>query len=96
MKCVNCNNATFIEIKTNSTDLKLKACTKCGHVEYFYRMDKVKLFVELDSLIKQSDALEIIASNSNQSIEAQKEAEEKIDALEKKILKVQKKLNSLK
>lgn len=96
MKCVNCNNTTFIEIQNNSSDLTLKACTKCGHVEYFYRMDKVKLLVEMDSLNKQSDALEIIASNSNQTIEAQKEAEEKIDAIEKKMLKIQKKLNSMK
>ena len=96
MKCVNCGNEVFINIKGNDKDLKMKACTKCGHVEYFYRMDKVKLLVKLDSLVKQSEALEIIASNSNQTVNAQKEAEAKIDALETQIEEVKKKLNKLK
>ena len=96
MKCVNCGNEVFINIKSSDKDLKMKVCTKCGHVEYFYRMDKVKLLVKLDSLVKQSEALEIIASNSNQTVNAQKEAEAKIDALETQIEEVKKKLNKLK
>jgi len=96
MKCVNCGNGVFIDIKLDDKNIKMKACTKCGHIEYFYRMDKVKLLVKLDSLAKQSEALEIIASNSNQKVEAQKEAEAKIEVLEAQMEDIKKKLNKLK
>lgn len=96
MKCVNCGNQVFIDIKNDDKNISLKACTKCGHVEYFYRMDKVKLFVKMDSLVKQSEALEIIASNSNQTVNAQKEAEAKIEALDVQIENIKKKLAKLK
>ena len=88
MKCVNCGNGVFIDIKLDDKNIKMKACTKC--------MDKVKLLVKLDSLAKQSEALEIIASNSNQKVEAQKEAEAKIEALEAQMEDIKKKLNKLK
>ncbi len=96
MKCVNCGCETFIDIKNDNKDIKMKACTKCGHIEYFYRIDKIKLLVKLDSLLKQSEALEIIASNSNQSVKAQKEADSKIDAIEKQIEEIKKKLSKIK
>lgn len=96
MKCVNCGNEVFINIKNTDKDLKMKACTKCGHVEYFYRMDKLKLLVKLDSLAKQSEALEIIASNSNQKLSNQKEADAKIEAIEAEMENIKKKINKLK
>lgn len=96
MKCVNCGNETFIDIKLDSNDITMKACTKCGHLEYFYRMDKVKLLTEIDNLNHQAEALEIIATNSYQTVKAQKEAEEKIETIEGKILKIKAKIKKLK
>ena len=96
MKCCNCGNENFIDIKLDSNDITMKACTKCGHIEYFYRMDKVKLLTEIRLLNNQAEALEIIASNENQSIKAQKEAEEKIESIEAKVLKIKKKISKLK
>jgi len=96
MKCVNCGNQTFIDIKLDSNDITMQACTKCGHLEYFYRMDKVKLLTEINLLNTQSEALEIIATNENQTVKAQKEAEDKIEAIEAKILKIKNKINKLK
>lgn len=95
MKCCNCGNETYIDIKLDSNDIYMKACTKCGHLEYFYRMDKVKCLTEIDILNTQSEALEIIATNEYQTVKAQKEAEEKIEAIENKILKIKKKINKL-
>lgn len=96
MKCCNCGNETYIDIKLDSNDITMKACTKCGHLEYFYRMDKVKYLTEIDILNTQSEALEIIATNEYQTVKAQKEAEEKIEAIENKILKIKKKMSKLK
>ena len=81
MKCCNCGNETYIDIKLDSKDITMKACTKCGHLEYFYRMDKVKYLTEIDILNTQSEALEIIATNEYQTVKAQKEAEEKMKEL---------------
>ena len=96
MKCVNCGNETYIDIKLDSNDINMKACTKCGHLEYFYRMDKVKLLTEINLLNTQAEALEIIASNANQTTKAQKEAEDKIEAIEAKVLKIKNKIKKLK
>lgn len=95
MKCSNCGNEGFIDIKLDSNDISMKACKKCGHIEYFYRLDKLKMLAEIDLLSTQSESLEIIAANSYQTVEAQKEAEEKIEAIEAKILKIKKKINAL-
>ena len=73
----------------------MHACTKCGHLEYFYRMDKVKLLTEINLLNTQSEALEIIATNENQTVKAQKEAEDKIEAIETKIAKIKNKIKKL-
>ena len=96
MKCVNCGNQTFVDIKLDSNDITMQACTKCGHLEYFYRLDKVKLLNEIKLLNTQAEALEIIASNANQTTEAQKEAEDKIEAIEAKVLKIKNKIKKLK
>lgn len=96
MKCVNCGNQNFIDIKLDSNDITMKACTKCGHLEYFYRLDKVKLLTEINLLNTQAEALEIIATNENQTVKAQKEAEDKIEAIEAKVLKIKSKINKLK
>ena len=96
MKCVNCGNQTFIDIKLDSNDISMKACTKCGHLEYFYRLDKVKLLTEINLLNTQAEALEIIATNENQTVKAQKEAEDKIEAIEAKVLKIKSKISKLK
>ena len=95
MKCVNCGNENYVDINVDSKDITMKACTKCGHIEYFYRLDKVKLFTEINLLNTQSEALEIIASNSNQSVKAQNEAEAKIEAIEEKIAKIKNKIQKI-
>jgi predicted nucleic acid-binding Zn-ribbon protein len=96
MKCVNCGNQTYIDIKLDSNDITMKACTKCGHLEYFYRMDKVKMLTEIDLLNTQAEALEIIATNANLDVKNQKEAEDKIEAIEAKVLKIKNKMKKLK
>ena len=96
MKCVNCGNQVFIDIAMDSKDITMKACTKCGHLEYFYILDKVKLLTEINLLNTQAEALEIIATNENQTVKAQKEAEDKIEAIEAKVLKIKSKISKLK
>ena len=96
MKCVNCGNETYIDIKLDSNDITMKACTKCGHLENFYRMDKVKMLTEIDLLNTQAEALEIIATNANLDVKNQKEAEDKIEAIEAKVLKIKNKMKKLK
>ena len=92
MKCVNCGNQVFIDIALDSKDITMKACTKCGHLEYFYNLDKVKMLTEINILNNQAEALEIIATNENQSVKAQKEAEERIEEIEDRIQKLKNKL----
>jgi hypothetical protein len=58
-------------------------------------MDKVKLLTEINLLNTQAEALEIIASNANQTTKAQKEAEDKIEAIEAKVLKIKNKIKKL-
>ena len=96
MKCVNCGNQTYIDIKLDSNDITMKACIKCNHLEYFYRMDKVKMLTEIDLLNTQAEALEIIATNANLDVKNQKEAEDKIEAIEAKVLKIKNKMKKLK
>ena len=95
MKCVNCGNQVFLDIKNEDKDITTKACIKCGHIEYFYRLDKLKLLADINVLENQYEALEIIASNDNQTVKAQKEAEEKMEAIDEKIDAIKKKIAEL-
>ena len=96
MKCVNCGNQVFIDIAMDSKDITMKACTKCGHLEYFYNLEKVKMLTEINVLYNQAEALEIIATNANLDVKNQKEAEDKIEAIEAKVLKIKNKMKKLK